>query len=208
MHTHRSTLRRALGLAGLLLLSACAGEDQGLGRQPASTSSVTATSAPSASPSTSPTTSGGEQSSAAAATTPSTEPMATTVPAEPEPTVPPATVAPRRPPVTLPAEVTSVVVDGLPRTLRRIGGCESIGDPDGPLLWRQPNLQGSSASGAFQVLDSTWATWARSYGAGTDATSYSRAMHAPPSTQVAVVVRAYSAEGTTPWVSSRSCWAG
>lgn len=136
--------------------------------------------------------------------------MATTVPAEPEPTVPPATVA-RRPAVTLPepqAVQAPAVVDGLPRTLRRIGGCESIGDPDGPLLWRQPNLQGSSASGAFQVLDSTWAGWARSYGADTDATSYSRAMHAPPSTQVAVVLRAYSAEGTTPWVSSRSCWAG
>lgn len=207
MHTHRCTsTRRALALGAMLLASAC-GADQGLGRQPASHSAAMPAITPSAAPNTTDTTSGPEVVHTPSATADSTAPMATTVTVPdtvPDTTAPPVTDAPPRPRPTVPEQL----VDGLPRELRRIGGCESTWNPDGPLLWRQPNLQGSSASGAFQVLDSTWATWASTYGAGTDAASYSRAMHAPPGTQLTVVARAHAAEGATPWASSRACWAG
>lgn len=208
MHTQCVTsTRRALALGALLLASACT--HHGLGRQPANQSAAMAASTPSAAPTTTETTSGPEVVQATpSATADTTAPMPDTVVPEPDTTAPPATTAPSPRPTVAPAPAAPAAVDGLPRELRRIGGCESTGDPDGPLLWRQPNLLGSTASGAFQVLDSTWATWASTYGAGTDAASYRRAMHAPPATQLAVVVRAHAAEGATPWASSRACWAG
>lgn len=90
-------------------------------------------------------------------------------------------------------------------TFRRIGGCESSGDPTGPLLWTKQNPH-STASGAYQDLDSTWSTWAKLYGSDVDASSYARAMFAPPDVQQVVNERAFEAQGTAPWLSSRACW--
>lgn len=87
--------------------------------------------------------------------------------------------------------------------LRRIGGCESSGSPRGPLVWDQINRQGrggrplSSASGAFQILDGTW----DGYG------GYQRALHAPPSVQVAKANQLLASRmGARHWRASIGCW--
>ncbi len=95
---------------------------------------------------------------------------------------------------------------GLPPRLRAIGGCESNGSPSAPLAWTKPNRWGSTASGAFQDLDSTWQTWEARWGTG----RYSRAMYAPPDEQVRVNFAAFQDGGGRgePWAASRACWAG
>lgn len=108
------------------------------------------------------------------------------------------------------ASTTTATVDGheLPRTLRRIGGCESVWNPDGALVWTADNpAPDATASGAFGVTDPTWRSWARTYGADVGAARYTRALHAPPAVQVAVVRKAFAAQGTTPWRASADCWA-
>lgn len=77
----------------------------------------------------------------------------------------------------------------------RIQGCESWGDPDAPPNYTAANKR-STASGAAQYLDSTWA----GYG------GYRRAMFAPPAVQEERFA-ADLAIGTRPWASSRGCWA-
>lgn len=107
---------------------------------------------------------------------------------------------------TTPAAATTSS-EGMSALQRRIGGCESSGSPTGVLRWTTEELTGSTtASGAFQILDSTWAGWIVTYGRGTDASSYSRAMYAPPSTQVTIVARVLAGEGTGPWAASAYCW--
>jgi hypothetical protein len=115
----------------------------------------------------------------------------------------PAPKARTAPTVTVaqPAEI-----DGMPALLRRIGGCESSGDPEGPLVWTAQNPH-SSASGAFEEVDGTWRSWARAYGTDVGAPAYARAYLAPPSVQLTVAERAFAAQGSTPWNESRSCWA-
>lgn len=97
-------------------------------------------------------------------------------------------------------------VDGMPALLRRIGGCESSGSPTGPLRWTAVNRQGSSASGAFQIIDKTWRSWASAYGSDVGATQYTRALYAPPSVQLTVATRAFNRQGSGPWKASRGCW--
>lgn len=116
----------------------------------------------------------------------------------------PTTRAPAPPPAS-PAAPSGAGAS-MPSLLRRIGGCESSGRPDGPLRWQADNPT-SSASGAFQILDSTWRGWARSYGADVGAGQYARARHAPADVQTTVARRAFDAQGTRPWAASRSCWA-
>lgn len=145
-------------------------------------------------------------------------------------TTPPPTTAAQRPPTTrasrgrpggsgtqatqppastsvAPAGGEQVDVDGMPAQLRRIGGCESSGRPDGPLQWTIVNRSGSSASGAFQILDGTWRSWRSAYGSDVGAPAYARAKDAPPNVQVTVATRAYQRQGTRPWSASRRCWA-
>lgn len=122
-----------------------------------------------------------------------------------------ASTAPQRPRVaprarTAPTPAYTGEVDGIPALLRRIGGCESSGRPDGPLVWNAQNRT-SSASGAFQILTSTWRGWATAYGSDVGAPNYPRAKDAPASVQTTVAVRAFNRQGSGPWAASRSCWA-
>lgn len=97
-------------------------------------------------------------------------------------------------------------VDGMPGQLRRIGGCESAGSPTAPINWTAQNRR-STASGGFQIIDSTWRSWAVRYGSEVGAPNYAKARLAPPSVQLTVALGAYQAGGTSPWKASRGCWA-
>lgn len=58
----------------------------------------------------------------------------------------------------------------------------------------------STASGAYQFLDTTWQSLDASAG-------YSRAKFAPASVQDAAALELYNEMGTSPWAASSSCWA-
>jgi len=73
--------------------------------------------------------------------------------------------------------------------LAAIARCESGGDYGA----ENPT---STASGKYQVLDSTW----DGYG------GYERASDAPPEVQEAWAREAMARAGTAPWRASRSCW--
>jgi len=75
-----------------------------------------------------------------------------------------------------------------------ITSCESGGDPTAQ------NAH-STASGAFQFINGTWAA----YGGLEFAPTAKQATYAE---QLIVAERAYAAEGTSPWNASKSCWAG
>lgn len=108
--------------------------------------------------------------------------------------------APRRSPVQAPVYAE---VDGMPGLLRRIGGCESAGDPNAPINWTAQNKH-STASGGFQILDSTWHGWTKAY--APDLVNIPKARLAQPSDQLRVARAAFERQGTGPWVSSRRCW--
>lgn len=94
----------------------------------------------------------------------------------------------------------------VPAQLRRIGWCEAgayIGLPKYQTNYRAYNQQGSSASGGYQILDGTWASWKQYVPA---AKPYARAAHAPPHIQDEVATKAYYRHGPSPWNASRSCW--
>lgn len=96
------------------------------------------------------------------------------------------------------------LVASTPAQLWRIMWCES-GRPFGfeypQPKWDAYNMQGSSASGGGQFLDSTWRTWRGDAGA-----AYARAAHAPWFVQLAAANRLYAASGTQPWLASAGCW--
>ena len=73
--------------------------------------------------------------------------------------------------------------------LERIKKCESGGN-------YQAQNKSSTASGAYQFLDSTW----NNYG------GYAKARLAPPSVQDRKAVETYNRSGTRPWNASKSCW--
>ena len=87
----------------------------------------------------------------------------------------------------------------IPPTLRKIRWCESRDN------YRAQNRR-SSASGAYQILRGTWASWSKAYGRDVGATRYRRAKDAPPYVQDVVAVRAFQKQGTRPWAASRRCW--
>lgn len=80
---------------------------------------------------------------------------------------------------------------GIP-VLEAIKVCESGGD----YTAQNPT---STASGAYQFLDSTWQSMDAAAG-------YSRAADAPESVQDAAAIELYTEQGTTPWLASYSCW--
>jgi hypothetical protein len=77
----------------------------------------------------------------------------------------------------------------------RIRGCESHGRPDAPPdYWaRNPH---SSASGAYQIVDSTWAG---RYGV-------QHASDATPAQQEAAAAELYRQYGKALWAASAPCW--
>lgn len=91
------------------------------------------------------------------------------------------------------AGAASAADTGIP-VLEAIKQCESGGDYSA----QNPT---STASGAYQFLDSTWQ--------GMDAAGgYARAIDAPESVQDAAAIELYTEQGTTPWLASASCWQG
>lgn len=98
--------------------------------------------------------------------------------------------------------VTAPSVDLKPILLRRIGGCESSGSPTGPLR-NIKNHYGSSASGPWQILRTTWIAWQRRYRPDLH---FARAMDAPIAIQQEVAMDALTEFGPRPWYSSRRCW--
>jgi hypothetical protein len=76
-----------------------------------------------------------------------------------------------------------------------IATCES-GDGHGSVSWTARNPS-STASGAFQFLDSTWTSVT---GLAPPASAY------PPDVQIDAFWTLYGEQGTAPWVSSQSCW--
>lgn len=85
--------------------------------------------------------------------------------------------------------------NSMPSLLRRIGGCESDGSPTAPINYTAQNPD-STASGGFQFLDTTWN---RFHG-------FLRAKDAPPAIQDSYAERTFAEDGTSPWISSESCW--
>lgn len=103
-------------------------------------------------------------------------------------------------------EHVAAIEASVPWTLRVIGWCEGgryLGLAFPSTNYAALNQQGSSASGGYQVLDSTWRAWRA---AVPGAEVYARAAHAPSWVQDAVATAALEREGTTPWAASRSCW--
>lgn len=82
---------------------------------------------------------------------------------------------------------------GIP-VLEAIKQCES----GGSYTAQNPT---STASGAYQFLDTTWQSMDAAAG-------YARAADAPEAVQDAAAVELYTEQGTTPWLASASCWQG
>ena len=81
----------------------------------------------------------------------------------------------------------------VPDVLAKIRYCESGNN-------YQAQNPSSSASGAYQFLNSTWQSLSASAG-------YATAKSAPASVQDAAAIELYNAQGTAPWAASQSCWA-
>lgn len=77
----------------------------------------------------------------------------------------------------------------IPWTLRRIRHCESGGN------YRAQNRH-STASGAYQYLDTTWGGHM----------GYAKARLAPPRVQDRRAIRDFRRGGTAPWAASAGCW--
>jgi len=114
----------------------------------------------------------------------------TTTSARPSTTLPRASRSARVTPTPSRPSPNVQTHGGFPAVMLRIRWCESRDD----YTARNPT---SSASGAWQFIDSTWAN----YG------GYPRAYLAPPEVQDAKAMLTYQASGTRPWAASRSCWA-
>lgn len=77
----------------------------------------------------------------------------------------------------------------------RIRGCESGSGRSGAGIYTAQNRT-STASGAYQFLDSTWGAYK----------GYGKAREAPPEIQEERAYITFSARGTQPWNASYECW--
>jgi hypothetical protein len=137
-------------------------------------------------------------------TTTSSSTTTTTVPPPLVTAAPRASRAAVRPRPRLTPSPVYAEIDGMPRLLRRIGGCESAGNPDAPINWAAQNRH-STASGGFQILNSTWAGWVKAY-APDLVGMYQRARDAPAADQLRVALAAFERQGPGAWNASRRCW--
>ena len=90
------------------------------------------------------------------------------------------------------ASGASAATIAVPPILQAIKQCESGGS------YTAVNPS-SGASGAYQFLTSTWQSLSASAG-------YATAAAAPAAVQGPAAIELYNEAGTTPWVSSESCW--
>jgi resuscitation-promoting factor RpfA len=90
------------------------------------------------------------------------------------------------------ASGASAATQTTPSVLQAIKQCESGGN------YTAVNPT-SGASGAYQFLTSTWQSLSAAAG-------YATAAAAPPAVQDAAALELYNEDGTSPWVSSESCW--
>ncbi len=88
----------------------------------------------------------------------------------------------------------------VPWILKRIRGCESGSGPRSFGNYAAQNPV-STASGAYQFLDSTWHKWVRKF-----RLKAWRAKFAPRYQQDLAAVAEYRQNGTSPWYASRHCW--
>src|ERR1700712_3436715 len=86
--------------------------------------------------------------------------------------------------------------DVVPNILKRIAGCESGSNSPSSKPDYKNESPISSASGAWQDLDSTWGGYM----------GYSRAMYATVHMQNVFNIKLYDKEGTSPWDASKYCW--
>jgi hypothetical protein len=77
----------------------------------------------------------------------------------------------------------------------RIRGCESHGRPDAPADYQAENPS-TTASGAYQILDTTWG----------GRFGVSHAADASPAEQEVVAAELYGRHGLSDWLSSAACW--
>jgi hypothetical protein len=84
----------------------------------------------------------------------------------------------------------------VPRVLRLIRGCESGSGPHSPGNYAAAN-PASTASGAYQFLDSTWR----------GRFGVRRAKYAKKWQQDKAAIDEHRRNGTSPWAASRHCWA-
>jgi hypothetical protein len=77
----------------------------------------------------------------------------------------------------------------------RVRGCESHGRPDAPPDYEAQNSE-STASGAYQILDTTWA----------GRYDVRHASDATPEQQEAAAADLYRRHGTADWAASAPCW--
>lgn len=105
-------------------------------------------------------------------------------------------------PLPTPTHRASRVRHPMPLILLRIRSCES--GPNGYATHGHAldfdyylTNPSSTASGAYQFLDGTWRSTTGLSG---------RAKNYPPAVQDAAALKLFAAEGTTPWLASKSCW--
>jgi hypothetical protein len=117
-------------------------------------------------------------------------------------TAPASTTTTAQPP-TARARTAPIVI---PRRLRVIRWCEAgsyLGLPFLSTNYRAFTHGFNGSSGGYQILRSTWRSWARSSGKGF---RYAAAYLAPPDVQDWVALWGFTHNGTRPWNASRSCW--
>lgn len=105
-------------------------------------------------------------------------------------------------------EHVAAVRAAVPGQLRTIRWCEAgryIGLPHPETNYQARTHGEDGASGGYQMVGSTWTTWAAEV--GVDTTAWPRAYRAPDFVQDLVATHGYATRGTAPWNASSSCWA-
>lgn len=95
----------------------------------------------------------------------------------------------------------------VPPLLRSIRWCEAgsyVGLPHPETNYTAMTHGFDGASGGYQMVGSTWITWATEV--GVDVARWPRAFLAPDWVQDQVATHGYATRGTSPWGPSAGCW--